>query len=224
MRNDVIRWAGISAFIFLVAAIIGFVVEGISGVDVYQEDVAEMLADIDDNEGAFAFSRVWSMATSIFFFPILLGLFFALREEDRPWMVLASIFFIVGGAFFILSSGFALALTDVGSDFVKAVGSTREAILREGELLQSLFFASFLGWDWGFAIGVLLTGLLMLRGTFFPRWLAGLTVLLGIVGLPVFLWFIFLPGLALWLLLIGWTMWRKGEGKALNPLARPAAA
>ncbi|MBI1885074.1 MAG: DUF4386 family protein [Chloroflexi bacterium] len=211
MRSDVIRWAGISALLFAVALVVGFVVSAASGADLYNEDVAEMLASIDDGGGAFVFSSVWGMFAPILLLPLVLGLFYAHRDEDRPWAVLASTFLLVGAVLFILAQGVLVVLSGLGSDYVEASGATQTAILRDGDAFQTLFqLFNGIAFE-GLAIGILITGILMLRATFFHRLLAGFSVLVGIVGLPVFLWFIFLPGVLIWLLAIGGTMWWKSR-------------
>jgi hypothetical protein len=219
LRYDVIRFSAVATVIFLVLAVVSFLLTGVA--DLYSDDdeLGEMLQDIDDNDVIMAIGALCGMASSIFLLALPLGLFYAVRDADRPYAVLAGGLFALAGVFLILSFGAVIMLLDTASSFVEAGGSGTDAILQDAKLLQNVWLVFFFGIPMG--VATLATGVLMLRTDFFHRYFTWFTLVVGVAGiLSLAVWFIFLPGIIIWLLGVAATMWRR----AAQGLASPASA
>jgi len=212
MRSDVLRLAGLCGLLFAIVMVIVFIASIASGISLHDKDVGRFLTDINNNEGVFVVSQALLGIGYALVFPLLLGLFFALREEDRPFSILASTFFAIGILFMVAARAIGGVLTGVASDFVASSGAVTDAILQDGETLQTIFIVLQGVGEFGVGLGLLVTGVLMLRAPFFSRWLSWFTIVIGISGLPGFLFFIFLPGLVIWFLAVSATMLSKSMG------------
>jgi len=226
MRTDLLRWGGIFslllAILFAVVLALGFAM----GVDIYEDnDVDKMLTDIDDNQVAFAAWSILGMTTSLFFVPAALGFYYAAREEDRPYLALPAGFFGLAAAISVVGYGMGIMLPGVAEDYVAATGTTREALLHDGENLQSMVLM-FGGVAFTpFAFGMLAIGILSLRSGFYPRWLALATIAVAGIGALPFIGFIALvPGRILWLLISGFVMLQRARSneEPSAAMARPS--
>jgi Domain of unknown function (DUF4386) len=226
MRTDLLRWGGIFsvllAVLFAVQLALGFAM----GVDIYDDgNVDKLLLDVNDNQEAFAAWAILGMTTSLLFFPAALGFFHAARDEDRPFLALAGGFFLLAAVFTVVGYGFGVILPEVADNYVSATGATREALLHDGETLQSMVLISGGVAFTPFALGMLAIGILSLRSGFYPRWLAWATIVVGLIGAVPFIGFIpVVPGRIIWLLISGVIMLRRapaGESPS-TASARPS--
>jgi hypothetical protein len=213
MRSDLLRWGAISslllAILFAVVLALGFTM----GADVYQDsDVGAMLTDVNKNQEVVALWAVLGMTTSLLYFPAALGFFYAAREEDRPYLVVPGGLFTSAAALSVVGYAAALMLPEVAENYVQATGPGKDALLHDGENLQSVFL--ILG---GvplvvFALGMVAIGVLSLRSGFSPRWFGWATIAVGIAGAIPFVGFVVIvPGRVLWLLISGIIMLRHAR-------------
>jgi Domain of unknown function (DUF4386) len=227
MRTDLLRWGGVFsillALLFTVALALGFTM----GVDVYDDgDVDGLLTDINDNKELFAVWAVLGMTTSLLYFPAALGFFYAARESDRPYLGVAAGLFTLAAAISVVGYGMAVMLPEVADNYMDATGGTKEALLHDGETLQSMVLV-FTGVAFSpFALGMLAVGILSVRSNFLPRWFAWATIVVGVIGALPFIGFVaIVPGRILWLLISGVIMLRRAGSTepAAEMGARPSA-
>jgi hypothetical protein len=219
MHVAFIRWAGIAAILFalsLIAQVAFGIAAGIS-----DESTAETLADIDDNRDLFLLDTVWSMANKLLFVPVIVAIFLMLREELRPYFLVAAVLFFAGTLLLAASAAIGIPLADAASDYVAAADADRALHVEDGEALVLTSDALGLAGVGCLAIAILITGVLMLRSVVFRHWLALVAIAMGVLGLAGFVEFavegfgaLFLAVFVLqviWLLGAGWTMWRMGQ-------------
>ncbi|HXH22499.1 MAG TPA: DUF4386 family protein [Dehalococcoidia bacterium] len=220
MRTDVFRMSGLSALLFAAAFIGAAALGGVSGVDVYIDDdeIGMLLEDIRDNEAAFAATNIANLLMAVFLIPIFPGLFYAAREEDRPWVVVACSFMLVAAVFMLVSGLAGMMLVDT-QDYFNASGPLQEAIGRD--FLVVLAFHVFFFYGPPIGIGLLIMGLVSLRSGFFHKAVGWIGIVAGLGGISIFGWFIVLPGLLVWSLAIAWSLLRPRAG---SPRLAPAAA
>jgi hypothetical protein len=216
MRTDLLRWGGIFslflAVLFAAHPALGFTM----GVDIYADgNVDKLLTDIDENQGAVAAWAILGMATSLLFFPAALGFFYAAREEDRPYLAIPAGFFGLAAALAVVGFGIAIILPEVADNYVGATGATRDALLHDGETLQSMVLIIGGVALTPFALGMLAIGALSLRSGFFPGWFAWATIVVGVLGVIPFVGFVaIVPGRILWLIISGVIMLRKASAES----------
>ena len=226
MRTDILRWGGIFclllAALFAVVTVLGFTMD----VNIYEDnDVDKLLTDINDNQELFGAWSVLGMTTSLLFVPAALGFFYAAREEDRPFLALPGGFFALAAAVSVVGYGMGVLLPGVAEDYVGATGVTRDALLHDGENLQSMVLI-FGGVAFTpFALGMLAIGVLSLRSGFYSRWLAWATIAVGVLGALPFIGFVaIIPGRILWLLVSGVIMLQRARSseEPSAAVARPS--
>jgi Domain of unknown function (DUF4386) len=166
------------------------------------------------------------MTTSLLYFPAALGFFYAARESDRPYLGVAAGLFTLAAAISVVGYGMAVMLPEVADNYMDATGGTKEALLHDGETLQSMVLV-FTGVAFSpFALGMLAVGILSVRSNFLPRWFAWATIVVGVIGALPFIGFVaIVPGRILWLLISGVTMLRRAGSTepAAEMGARPSA-
>ena len=227
--NTVVRWGGLSALILAVA----YVIDAATDITIRPRDsgIETLLRDIDENRALFLFNNVWAFASQILILPLLVGLFLALRHQDRPLMVLAALYTVVGTVLFAAKQIVDIPQAEVASIFTDATGTARDAAAQDGEVLVNLGDGLRIGGLGAiFIAGLSVLGLLLLRSPLFGAWLGWLalaTAALQLVGSfgPVAEPLSYLSSAAfaayvVWLLGVGWTMFRKaGEVAGERPLA-----
>ena len=218
--NAIVRWGGLSALILAFA----YVVDAATDITIRPRDggIETLLKDIDDNRELFLFNNVWAFATQIFSLPLLVGLYFALRHQDRPYMVLAGLYIVVGTVLFAAKQIVDIPQAEVASIFTEATGSAREAAAQDGEVLVDLGQGLRVGGLGAiFIAGLTVLGLLLLRSSLFGAWLGWLALAtaalqlvgsFGIVAEPLsYVSSAAFAAYVVWLLGIGLTMFRKAE-------------
>ena len=227
MRTDILRWGGIAsvllALLFSVALVLGFAM----GVDIYADgETDELLTDIMGNEVAFLSWCLLSMVAQLILIPAVLGLFYTAKEDDRPYFALPASFFGLAVVMAVLGYAMGPVLWDVASNYVDAEGTSKEALLNDGQNLQSILLILGGLSTTPFALGMIAAGVLSLRSGFFPRWLAWPTILVGVVGAIPFIGFVaIVPGRIIWLLISGIIMLRKtGSERAVQVRAQPSGS
>ncbi|MGH8246164.1 MAG: DUF4386 family protein [Gammaproteobacteria bacterium] len=216
MRNDLLRWGGVFSVLlgvlFAVVLVLGFAM----GANIYEDsEPAEILTDIDDNQLAFALWAILGITTSLLYFPAALGYLYAAREEDRPYLALPAGLFGLAAAISVVGYGMGIMLVEVADNYMEATGPTKEALLHDGETLQSMVLV-FGGVAFTpFALGMLAIGILTLRSGFVPRWVAWPTVAIGVIGaFPIVGFIAIVPGRILWLLIFGVIMLRRSRSES----------
>lgn len=212
-RKDLLRWGGIFSILLAVSFGVHLALGFAMGVDIYEDGkVDKLLADINDNQEAFAAWCILGMTASLFVFPAALGFFYAAGDADRPYLALPAGFFTLAALLAVVGYGMGILLPGVAEDYVAAGGATQEALLHDGENLQSMVLILGGVAFTPFALGMLAVGILSLRSGFFPRWLAWATIVVGVLGTIPFVGFIaVVPGRILWLLISGVTMLRRAR-------------
>jgi hypothetical protein len=230
MRTDLLRWGGI--FSILLAALfaaqlgLGFGM----GADIYADnDVDELLLDINDNQELFAAWCILGMTIPLFFFAAALGFYYVAREKDRAYLALPAGFFTLAAALSVVGYAVGIILPEVADNYVGAEGAARDALLRDGETLQSVLLIISGVALTPFALGMLAVGILALRSGFYPRWLAWATIVVGAIAtIPLVGFIAIVPARILWLLISGIMMLRKagaGSPEAVGASApSPATA
>jgi Domain of unknown function (DUF4386) len=215
MRTDILRWGGIFsvllALFFATTLALGFAM----GVDIYADgEPDELLTDINSNEIAFLTWSILSMVAQLLLIPAVLGFFYATRDDDRPYFALAAAFFGIAVVMAVFGYAMGPVLWDVASNYVEAQGPTRDALLQDGQNLQSILLIIGGLSMTPFALGMIAVAVLSLRSGFFPRWLAWATILVGVVGLIPFIGFVaIVPGRIVWLLIGGVLMVRRAQSE-----------
>lgn len=210
MRTDIIRLAGFLAILLAMLYVASFVAEMASDTNVYEDDVEQVLPEVQDQQELFIASGLLESVGMLLLAPVLLGLFYCLKQEDRPYFALPAAFLAVSGVLFVIGNCMEIALSDVAGNYVDATGAKKDALLQDGDTLLSLSLVTGGAAFFPYALGMLVSGVLMLRSAFFPKWVSWPTIAVGALGLIVFVSFIFvLPGRVLWLLAIGITMLMK---------------
>jgi hypothetical protein len=219
MPTQVIRLAAIAALLFAVASVVDFgsgIAAGASA-----DDIAKFLGQVEGHRASFVFHDIWRMAYTALFVPVLLGLFFTLREDDRPYTVLASVFFICGSLLLVVSHALDITLASIASDFASASGSAGDSVLRDADTIRDAAQAVDGAGIGALAVAIFVTGLLMLRSEFYSGGLGWLALTLGILAVPGFLsfvtggfavfWLVVFLGQIVWVIGIGFAMWRKSS-------------
>jgi hypothetical protein len=211
MRTDIVRMGGVFCLLLAISFAVSLVLGFAMGVDIYADgEPEELLTDIDQNGEAFVSWSILSMVSYLLLVPAVLGLSYTTRDEDRPYFAVPASFF--GLALVIAVLGYAIGpvLWDVASNYIDAQGATRDALLQDGQNLQSMLLVLGGVSTTPFALGMIAVSILSLRSGFFPRWLAWPAIVVGILGLVPFLGFIaIVPGRIVWLLIGGVIMLRK---------------
>jgi hypothetical protein len=210
MGQGIVRWGGVAAVVLAVLFLVRLLGEAVSGADVYGDDAEDFLIDLDDGRVG-AFVATYAMLLS----PLAMGFFaaamvYALSEEDRPW-ALAGAALLGGGSLVILAAAATYGtLIPLAGDFVDAPEPLNEAIAADGDWIATTFATLSVG---GFALlgaGTILVGRLMLGARLFPRWLAWVTMAVGVI---TFVYFTLGPVVnvvyPLWLLVVAYLIWDR---------------
>jgi hypothetical protein len=211
---------------FAVQLALGFAM----GVDVYADgNIDKLLTDINDNQEAFVLWAALGMMTSLLFAPAALGFYQVARESDRTYLAIPAGLFGLAAVISALGYGIGIILPEVAENYIRAAGATREALLHDGETLQSMVLLFSGAAMTAFALGMVTTGVLSLRSGFFPRWFAWATIAVGIIGAVPFFGFVgIVPGRILWLLICGAIMFRRagsvGESSQASTSPAPVPA
>jgi hypothetical protein len=211
MRTDIIRMGGIFCVLLAIAFATTLGLGFAMGVDIYSDgEPAELLADIDQNGEAFLGWSIVGMAGNLLLVPAALGLFYTAKEDDRPYFSLVAAFFGISVVTAIVGYAIGPVLWDAASSYVDAEGASKEALLRDGENLQSVLLVLGGVSTTPFALGMIGAAVLGLRSGFFPRWLGWPAIVVGLLGLIPFVGFVaIVPGRIVWLLIGGIIMLRK---------------
>jgi hypothetical protein len=166
------------------------------------------------------------MLAQLLIVPAVLGLFYTAKEDDRPFFALPAAFFGIAVVMAVLSYSVGPVLWDAASIYVDGQGATKDALLRDGENLQSILLIIEGLSTTPFALGMIAVGVLSLRSGFFPRWLAWPAIIIGVLGLVPFVGFVaIVPGRIVWLLISGVIMLRKtGSERAASVPAHTSPA
>ena len=170
-----VRWGGLSALILALA----YVVDAATDITIRPRDngIETLLRDIDESRALFLFNNVWAFATQIFILPLLVGLYFALRHQDRPFMVLAGLYTVVGTVLFAAKQIVDIPQAEVAAIFTEATGTAQEAAAQDGEVLVDLGEGLRIGGLGAiFIAGLTVFGLLLLRSSLFGAWLGWLAL------------------------------------------------
>ena len=197
------------------------------GVDIYADgEPAELLTDIDQNGEAFLTWAILGMLAHLLLIPAALGLLYTAKDDDRPYFALAASFFGISVVTAVLGYAMGPVLWDVASNYVDAEGASKDALLRDGENLQSILLVLGGVSTTPFALGMIVVAILSLRSGFFPRWLAWPAIIVGLIGLVPFVGFVaIVPGRIIWLLVSGIIMLQKtGTERASRTQAQSSAA
>jgi hypothetical protein len=205
------RWAAISGLLFLILVIVGFALT--ISVDPYESEIANLLADIDENKTAFQAGAVAAAAAMLFLVPLIIGVMYTHLEQDRPFGTMASLFFVISVAGSVIGGISAVVLGEVASEYAGASGAVKEALEQDGNLVQSFYvMASGPAAFFPLGLALALTGVLMLRARFFARPIAWLTLVVAVGGLSGgFLWPVVIIGVPLWTIAVAWTLWSKAS-------------
>jgi hypothetical protein len=219
VQSGIFRLAGIAAILFGLALIVDLASD--LAVSTSKDDIAAVLSDVQGHRAIFLFHEVWRMADVVVFVPVLLGLFFTLRADDRPYTVLVSVFFVAGSTLVVVSHAVETTLRNVAADLALASSTAGDPLLRDGDLLREtarILDGAAIG---ALAVAIFVTGLLVLRSRFYAHWLGWLAAALGLLALPGFLsfyksgfalfWLAVFIGQIVWLFGVGMTMWQKAE-------------
>lgn len=223
LRIDLFRWVALSGVLFVILGVIGFALS--VSVNLYEDDIAVMLDDVNDSKDAFQAGSVLAVAGMFFLIPLLVGVMYTHRDDDRPAAVAASLFLAVSLAGAVLSGITAVALGELAPEYASASGSVKDALLQDGRLLQDVYMMAF-GPAFFFPLGLALaiTGVLMLRAQFFARPVAWLTLIVAIGGLSAgILWPIVIIGLPIWSIAVAWTLWSKSSGAPAGRMSTSTA-
>jgi Domain of unknown function (DUF4386) len=211
MRTDILRMGGVFCVLLALAFASTLVLGFAMGVDIYYDgEPAELLTDIDQNGGAFVTWSVLSMVAQVLLMPAALGLFYTTKENDRPYFSVVAAFFGISVVAAVIGYAMGPVLWDVASNYVDAEGASKDALLRDGENLQSILLVLGGVSTTPFALGMIVAAVLGLRSGFFPRWLAWPAIVVGLLGVIPFVGFVaIVPGRVAWLLISGIIMLRK---------------
>ena len=224
MHVAFIRWAGLAAILFALALVVQIAL-GIAA-DISDDSTAAMLTDIDDHREIFLFDSLWSMGNKVLFVPVVIAIYFVLREELRPYFLVAAVLFFAGTLLLAASAAIGVPLADAARDYVEATDAQRPARLDGGDTLVLTSNALGFGGIASLGVAILITGIVMLRSVVFRRWLAWVAIAMGVAagigflefaveGFGVVFLLVFLLQVV-WLIGVGWTMWRMGQ-----PLTTP---
>ena len=226
MRTDILRMGGIFCVLLAVTFAVTLVLGFAMGVDIYADgEPAELLTDIDQNGEAFVSWSILSMLSYLLLIPAVLGLFYTTKDEDRPYFALPASFFGLAVVIAVLGYAIGPVLWDVASNYVDAQGATKDALLQDGQNLQSILLVLGGVSTTPFALGMIGVSVLSLRSGFFPRWLAWPAIVVGVLGLIPFVGFVaIVPGRIVWLLIGGVMMIRRAQSEETPSPATTNAA
>jgi hypothetical protein len=211
MRNNVVRWAGISGVAFAAVLVFQMMAYRISGVDVYSEHYASTLEQIVDNRMSFTLSAGAGAIAAVFMFPLILGLFYSFDEDDRPAAMLAAMFLALSTVLIVVAMAFYGNLVGTAVDYSRDFAQ-RSVISHQGDVLADQFEIIQYAGLVAFGVGLVILGRLMLGSVFYNRPLGWLSMAVGLSTvlfnvLPT----IVIVGRLLWLIATGWTMWARAS-------------
>ncbi len=180
----------------------------------------EAMKAITQNKLFFLISESVGTLFTILFLPLTFALYLALKGVNRNYMLIASGLIGVGIPLTLLDTAVALSLVSLSDGYVAATGTQQAAYIAAADLAQGMRTALFILFAIPFAVGILITGLVMLKGVF-SKWIAYVGVLAGILGLEPFpipalgtLGVIILAGggilLVIWLFVVGYKLYKLG--------------
>lgn len=226
MRTDVFRWGGLSAvalgLLFAGALLLGFAM----GIDIYTDDEAdELLRDIDAHGAEFVCWSILNAATSLLLIPVVTALYYTVREPSRPFFAMVAAAFGLSAALSAVGYGFGPVLWDIAGKYVDADGAAQEALLHDGENMQSMLLM-FSGMAMTpFALAMLGVSLLSRRAGFFPAWLDWPAVLVAAIGtVPLVGFIVLVPGRIAWLLLVGVILVNRSRAEQASSARAQASA
>jgi hypothetical protein len=223
------RLGGVSAFIFGIGYLV--IISLYVPLERLQpgSDIELRLINLAENVTVWWGILGVSVLTDILYIPIAIALYFVLRDINRGMMVIA---IACIGLFVILELSITwmnyAALLNLGSNYLATTDAVkREAIVTSANYPFAVLDAHHLLGIYTIlmnAIGVFITGLVMLKGIFsrLTAWLAlvssTLTVI-AIVGTPIIgsLWITMIVGsllIGVWVILVGYKLLKLGKSIA----------
>ena len=170
--------------LYFIAAVLGSVVtKGI----VIQGDAASTVVNILAHAGSYRVGIALDLTSNLIYIALTALLFGLFRPVDRSLAVLAAFFGLVGCTVQIAGGLLRLAplviVTNPALASALGIQQVRAATLASLTLYNSVFHISFVL----FGCFELVTGFLILRSNFLPRWLGWWWVVAGIAAM-IFLW------------------------------------
>ncbi len=180
----------------------------------------DSLKSFPSQKVGFYFSNGLIALLSIFLLPSLLSLYFALKEANRSYALLASGLGVVGIISFILQSALSFATPGLSDQYAAATTAAQKAVhVAAQEAVQST--SSALGNVSAplFAVWILIVSVIMLKSVFRKEVAyLGIVLFIGILAAIVpglgFLFFVFLALYAVWSLAIGLKLYKLGKSGA----------
>ncbi len=153
---------------------------------------------------------------AILFVPAILGLYGALKQVNKPWMLIATgLVFLAIGVFFVEEIG-TFASISLGQSYASASNAAQQTsyVAAAQAMIAFTSAAGFIGVTI-VSLGYLLIGLTMLKGMF-GKGLAYFSILVGLLGLAEgipglgALFIVFVIVYAVWFLWAGFKLYRMG--------------
>ncbi len=180
----------------------------------------EAMKAITGNKLFFLASEGLGTLFTILLLPFAFALYLALKGVNRSYMLIASALIGVGILLFLVDTAVASSLASLSDGYVAATGAQQAAYIAIADLAQGTRTALFVLGAIPMAVGILITGLVMLKGVF-SKWIAYIGVSAGILGLEPFpipalgiLGVIIVAGGAIlfiiWVLVVGYKLYKLG--------------
>lgn len=205
------RWAPLSGLIFLGLLIAGFVISGDTpDVDDSTQDVISFWSDHQDANTAGAILGALAALFLVWFAGVLrASLRRPMGSDDR----LPTVAF---GGFLILAVGL-LSNSAIQLAAADSVGDVPDEVTQALSVLYSDFFFPMAA---GIVLGVIASGMAILRYRSFPTWLGWAGVAIGITFIP--LWFIGGPLAGIWVIVASVLMLRNNTDQPAAVHREPA--
>ncbi len=210
MRQNLVRWGGAAAIACALLLLVRAIADLTLDADIYSDDAVDFLPAIEFNRSGVLMASLMALLTPLAMIPFLLGLYLAVREDDRPLAALSVGFSGFGLMAFVAAFVVYAMELQVASEFLTARDAVRAAIAQDGEmlilafiLLQQVAYAAF-------GVGTALAGALLLRTPLVPKWLAYATFAVGVLQFGFFIvdWLVVWVH-PLWLAGVGWYLYER---------------
>ena len=205
--------ARLSGVLAVVAFVVAVVVDEGSNPPSGDASGAEIATYLNDNVSALALAALaWGIGT--IFLVVFLD---ELRERLAASARFARVGFALGlgAAIFLLASW----LPEVGGALASREELHRDLEPGAAEVFSSIGTGFFFGGELLLAGFLLAVGLAAFATKVLPGWLAGVSLVLGVVALvPPIGWAVVIFAFPLWLLLVSALLWRRDRATALAPV------
>jgi len=214
---------GASAIIYAIGSIfiIPFIIPLMSALP--PNNGADAVKAVAANDLLFLTVEAEFAIITVIFLPFLFSLFFALKEVNRTYALIAAGLAILSQVLFLVDTAVAFSLSSIANLYTTVAGPQQAALLAAAEVAQGVRIGLFVIVTPIFGASVLIMGLIMLKGVFrksvgYLGVVAGaLSILpfpppaLGILGLVVVLGGIIL--VVIWLMAVGYRLFRLGSAR-----------